>query len=244
MDFSRKIFSIPTVIGMTVLLLSPVMIDARTESTNYTIWADVFSSGGSEESSSTNYQLSDTIGEGVILSATTTSTGYGIKAGFRELYADQFVTFSVSASSVDFGTLSASAASTASHTMTIDTNATGGFTVTVAGSTLTSGSDTITEIGSTAAVSSAGSEQFGINLVANTSPSVGAAPSGTAPIGSAPSPYGTADNFAYSTGSTVASASQDINETTYTVSYIANIASGTESGTYTTTLTYSATANP
>ena len=244
MDFLRKTFFVFTVIGLTLLLLGPAMINARTESTNYTIWADVFSSGGSEESSSANYLLSDTVGEGIVLSATTTSSGYGIKAGFRELYADQFVTFSVSASSVDFGTLSASAASTASHTMTIDTNSSGGFTITVSGSTLTSGGNTITEIGSTAAASAVGSEQFGVNLVANTSPSVGAAPSGTAPIGSAPSPYGTANSFAYSTGSTVATASQDINETTYTVSYIANIASGTESGTYTTTLTYSATANP
>ena len=38
-------------------------------------------------------------------------------------------------------------------------------------------------------------------------------------------------------------AENDINATTFTVSYIANIASGTVGGDYSTTLTYAATAN-
>jgi len=44
--------------------------NARTESANYVIWADVFSGGGLDASTSTSYTLQDTIGEAIILSAT------------------------------------------------------------------------------------------------------------------------------------------------------------------------------
>ena len=116
------------------------------------------------------------------------------------------------------------------------------FTITVSGSTLTSGTYTIDAM-ATAAASSQGTEQFGINLVDNATPNVGANPSGSAPIGSAATGYATADQFKLSSGDTVASASNDINTTTFTVSYIANISSATPAGSYSTTLTYAATAN-
>jgi len=65
---------------------------AYTSSTSYVIFADVFSAGGSENSSSTLYGLQDSIGEAIVSSSTaptTTSATYGIKSGFRELYPDQ-----------------------------------------------------------------------------------------------------------------------------------------------------------
>jgi len=215
---------------------------ARMESTNYVIWADVFSSGGSEDSSSANYGIQDTIGESVILSATATAATYGIKAGFREMYYDQYLTFSIADPAIELGELAVSATGKDSNTMVVNTNAALGFTITVAGSTLTSGANNINAMAA-AAASGIGTEQFGINLVANTSPSIGADPSGTAPIGSAATGYGTTNQFKFLSGDTVASAASPINQTTFTVSYIANIASDTTSGTYTTTLTYSAAAN-
>jgi hypothetical protein len=114
--------------------------------------------------------------------------------------------------------------------------------VTVAGTTLTSGSNTIAACASGCS-STAGTAQFGLNLAANTTPSVGAAPSGSAPIGTAGANYGTANTFRFVTGETVATAANAINTTTYTVSYIANIATLTPAGSYSTSLTYSATAN-
>lgn len=219
---------------------------ARSTSESYIIFGDVFSAGGSSTSTSASYSLHDTIGEATILSSTTTSETYGIKAGFQELYEDQYVTLTVAAGSsttVSLGTLSDSSPGSGSHTLEVDTNATNGLTVTVTGSTLTSGSDTITAIGATGTASSSGSEQFGINLVDNATPNVGADASGTSPIASASAPYDTADEFAYVSGDTIASSSGAINETTFTVSYLANISASTESGTYSTTLTYAATAN-
>lgn len=96
--------------------------------------------------------------------------------------AAQSLTFSLGANSLNLGTLSTAAAVTGSHTMNVSTNATNGMSVTVSGSTLTFGANTITACGA-GCTSSAGTKQFGINLVANTSPAVGANPAGAAPIG-------------------------------------------------------------
>lgn len=217
-------------------------------STNYVIFADAFTAGGSEQSSSTLYGLQDSLGEAIVSSSTvptTTSATYGIKSGFRELYPDQSLTFSIGDTTIDLGTLSASAASTDTNTMVITTNATNGFTITATGdnATLTSGGNTITAIGATAAASSVGTEQFGINLVDNATPDAGADVSGTAPIGSVADQYNVADFFAWNSGDTVATSTTGVNTTTYTIIYLANISAGTESGTYILTVTYAATAN-
>jgi len=138
--------------------------------------------------------------------------------------------------------LSASASSTGSHTMTLGTNGNSGASVTVTGTTLTYGTTTIAACAS-GCTSTVGTAQFGLNLVANTSPAVGAAPSGSAPIGAAATGYATANNFRFNSGDTVASAGSPINTTTFTVAYLANIAALTPAGTYSTSLTYNATAN-
>lgn len=154
--------------------------------------------------------------------------------------AAQTLTFSLGANSVNLGTLSTGAVSTGSHTLTVGTNATNGVVVTYSGSTLTSGANTITAM-STAAASSAGSEQFGINAKDNVTPNVGAECSGTTPIAAAATGYNTVDNFKFVSGETILSSSGSINDTTCTISYIANISAPTEAGSYTTTLTYIAT---
>jgi hypothetical protein len=154
--------------------------------------------------------------------------------------AAQTLTFSLSANSLSLGTLSASAVTSGSHTLTVGTNAANGVVVTYSGSTLTSGANTITAM-STAAASSVGTEQFGINSKLNTVPAVGAECSGTPPIAAAATGYSTVDNFKFVTGETIISSAGSINDTTCTISYIANISAATEAGTYTSTLTYIAT---
>jgi len=149
----------------------------------------------------------------------------------------QSLTFSLSANAVNLGTLSTGAASTGSHTFTVETNASNGMVVSVFGSTLASGTDTITAM-SSATTSSPGSKQFGINLKDNASPNVGTECSGSAPIAAAATGYNTADNFKFVSGETIASSSGSINSTTCTISYIANISAVTNAGSYATTLTY------
>lgn len=153
----------------------------------------------------------------------------------------QTLTFSLGANSLNLGTLSSTAVVSSSHTLNVATNASGGMVVTVSGATLTSGANTITAC-ATGCTSSIGSEQFGINLKDNVTPNVGLEASGTPPIGVAAAGYATVDNFRFVSGETIASSAGAINDTTFTVSYIVNIAAPTEAGSYTTTLTYVATA--
>jgi hypothetical protein len=152
---------------------------------------------------------------------------------------DETLTFTLSAATVALGTLTTSTTGSGTSTMTAATNAASGYVITVAGTTLTSGANTITALAANAASSQA-SSQFGINLVANATPSVGTNVSGSG-SGAAAANYNTADSYRFVTGETVASAAASTNSNTYTVSYIANIAATTKPGSYSTALTYTAT---
>ncbi len=155
------------------------------------------------------------------------------------------LTFSINDNSIGFGSLSASAARFASgdtagtsseaeaHNLIVGTNASNGYTMTVNGTTLTKGAFTITAIGSSNTASATATKQFGLRMTAS---------GGT---GAVTAPYA-ASGFALDTAafpSQVASASGASANTTYSARYLANITSSTEAGAYTSTLTYTATAN-
>lgn len=151
---------------------------------------------------------------------------------------------SATGSTVGLGALSPSATASATSLFGVGTNASSGYTVTVNGSTLTCGScagtPTISALASQTA-STIGVEQFGINLKDNATPDVGAEVDG-AGTATATANYGTADQFRFVTTDSVASKNSSDNFRRFTVSYIANIGAATESGAYSTTLQYIATA--
>jgi hypothetical protein len=164
----------------------------------------------------------------------------------------QSLTFSISTSTIYFGTLSAGAPKYASstnslgdtletiaHTLAVSTNAASGFTLTVTGQTLTSlqnPSNTITAVGASAASSTPGTEQFGLR--ATESGGVGTAVS---------YPYASPTSYGYdataTTSSILATGSGSTPVSTFSVRYITNINAITEAGTYAANLTYVATAN-
>jgi hypothetical protein len=133
------------------------------------------------------------------------------------------------------------------------TNANSGYNITVNGPTLTSGSNTITAMGSST-TGVRGTRQFGMNLKANTistsTPAVGTevapAANGTNFKGEAVTGYNTIDNFKFVSGDSVADSGNGglgpTDSQIYTVSYIVNVSGGQPTGTYTTTLTYICTA--
>jgi hypothetical protein len=142
---------------------------------------------------------------------------------------------------------------TTTSQMAASTNAGSGYNITVNGTTLTSGANTI------AAMSSAGigirnSSQFGMNLKANTTatstPAVGTevapASNTTNYRGQSLAGYNTVDTFKYATGDSVANSGNAVlgptDQQIYTVSYIVNVPGSQPAGTYTTTLTYICTA--
>jgi hypothetical protein len=147
----------------------------------------------------------------------------------------------VAGSTVDLGTASTSATASGTSVMAASTNGAGGYTIIVNGTTLTSGLNTITAL-ETGDVSIIGTEQFGLNLVSNTTPAVGEATTG---VGTALPvlDYGTPDTFRFASGEALATVTGPTNANTFTVSYIANIEGLTEAGSYTSNLTYIATAN-
>lgn len=139
----------------------------------------------------------------------------------------------------------------ANSQMAASTNAGAGYAITVNGPTMTSGSNTITAVGS-ADTSRKGVSQFGLNLVANTASSSASFPGDSADVapaanatnyrGQAAPNYDTADTFKYTSGEVVANSANGgaggTDAQIFTASYIVNVPGSQPAGTYTTTLTY------
>jgi hypothetical protein len=165
----------------------------------------------------------------------------------------QTITFSLSTTTLYFGTLSSvsskyasstgvngdSATTTAAHNLQINTNAPYGYTISIQGDTLRSQqnpNDVITAIGAVSASPAAGTAQFG--LFSTSTGGTGA---------SIDSTFGTFGRYGFdastSTAVTFATGNVPTNTTTYNMYYLANITSLQAAGTYTTNVTYVSTAN-
>lgn len=153
---------------------------------------------------------------------------------------DETLTFTLGSTSVALGALTSGTTGTGTSTMTVGTNGKTGYSVAYTGNTLTSSEGTIAAM-SAAAGSSQGSNQFGMNLVANTTPFIGSAISGSG-TGTASTGYNTANQFKFNSTDTVATSAGPTNNNTYTVSYIANVNNLTPAGAYSTDINYTATA--
>ena len=146
-----------------------------------------------------------------------------------------------SGSYINFGTVTASGTSSATSQLLSATNAASGYAITVFGSTMTSGNNVIGAINAPD-VSRPGTAQFGMNLVANTTPLVGSNPQGGG-TGTPTANYDTANFYKYTSGDTLATNSSVDDFRKFTVSYIINIPVGQPVGVYAATLTYVCLAN-
>ena len=136
----------------------------------------------------------------------------------------------------DFGTFNTGNTSKATSQFIIGTNAAYGIVVTTEGTTLTSGNNIITGL-IIPSMSQIGTPQFGFNLRANSNPSFGQDPVGT---GAAiiNSDYNIANKFKFQNGDNIVHSVGVVDAEKFTSSYIANIASNTAPGFYSTTITY------
>ena len=164
---------------------------------------------------------------------------------------NQSISFAISDNTIGFGNLTSANArfatgdaagsdsdSSAAHTLAVGTNASTGYTITYSGATLTSGLNTVSVASITNdADGTAGSEQFAI----------GASTSDDATIASGYDHNAVAGNrdwnFVASTTTTLASETVPTATETISMFYLTNISSLTEAGSYTTSITYNATAN-
>ncbi len=200
------------------------------QSTNFRLDETVVGVGGLMNSGSNNYKATDSVGSLSVGNAA--STNYQVIAGSKTT-SDPTLSFIVNSSSANFGVFSAATPATATATFSVLNYTTFGYVVQVTGNSLTNNGHTITPMASTN-VSQPGIEQFGINLVANTSPvSLGAnLDNGGFGFGEISPNYAVPNEYRYVDGETIAFAPKNSGVTNYTISYLVNVASLTPGGQY------------
>lgn len=227
------------VLSLATVLLLPAFVYAQSpSSTNYQIQEDFVGPGGDINSSSPNYSSIGSIGD-IAIGESAPPTGgpeqFRTISGYNTTN-DPALTFVVNTSSLNFGSLSTSTATTANSTFSVYNYLSSGYVVYSVGTPPSTGGHTLNAMSSTAA-SSVGTEQFGINLVANTSPSAFGAnpvqvPSSNFSYGSAATNYNTANLYRYVNGESIATATKSSGQTNFTISYIVNVAITTPGGMY------------
>jgi hypothetical protein len=213
-------------------------------STNYRIDESGFGTGGEVDVSSGSYRANGSLGQ--LGEGNGRSTTYTAIPGFITPN-EEFLELNVTAATVNLGTLDASTTGTGTGSFYVRTYINGTYVVQTMSQTLTNESGATISAMSTAGSSTQGTEQFGMNLVANTAPvtqGTNPAPQPNASFfsnnfiaeGVAATGYDTANVYKYAVGDIIArSATGGLawGQTNFTISYIANINSITESGTYT-----------
>lgn len=137
---------------------------------------------------------------------------------------------------IQLGDLNPNFTASGTSQMWVGTNALNGYIIDMLGTTMTSGNNIIAPLVAPTA-SAAGNVQFGVNLRANSTPSVGQnveGPGTAQPTAN----YNIANKFMYKSGDTVVAAGNSSDWQRFTVSYIVNINAAQPAGVYNTTVTY------
>lgn len=142
---------------------------------------------------------------------------------------------------IDLGEFSTSQTKSAQSEMVAVTNAPSGLSISISGTTLTSGNNVINPL-AVQTSSSVGSSQFGLNLRANSVPGIGVNPNG--PGAATPNAaYNTPNQYRFQSGDVVAGSTGPNDYRKFTISYIANIDSSQPPGVYATTISFICLAN-
>ncbi len=231
---------------LPVLSFQPVLF-AQSSSPSYRVEESYFGSGGEVNATSASYRARQSAGAlGV---GTASSPNYRASAGFGTPDTG-FLEFVVTGATVSLGTLSDTAASTGAAqaggcncSFYVRTYLSSAYAVTTMSNPPTSNSGAILTAKTVAGVPSIDEnvEEFGINLVDNSSPNIGANPTNQPDSsfadGLAMSGYDTPNNFKYVVGDIIARSpatvgNQAIGLTDYTLSYIAKKRTITRAGAY------------
>jgi hypothetical protein len=223
------------IVSIVVLGLNPIAYAADSQSNNYSVDQVFMGAGGELNACSASYCAKQSAGE--IAAGNTASNAFKAQAGFNT-DRNPYLALSVAGSSTDLGTISTAGTATANGTFAVKTYLAHGYVVMLGSDppTNTAGSYTIPGL-TTPSLPAVGTEQFGVNLVANTNPIAFGAPPVQVPdntfsFGTVAAGYGTTNNYKYVKGDTIASSNQSSGETDYTLSFIYNISNLTADGTY------------
>lgn len=217
--------------GFVAILVGSASSVQALESPHYKFDESTVGAGGSIQSSSSSYQARSSIGDlGV---GNTASSNYQINTGSQTTH-DPTLSFRIDSAAANFGNFTATSATMTTAKFSVSNYTSYGYAVQIVGQAPTNGSHTIKPMLATGQ-SLPGTEQFGINVVANTLPlAVGANPdNGQFGFGVAATNYALANHYRYVNGETIAKAPKSSGETTYTISYLVNVADLTPGGQYT-----------
>lgn len=229
----RQKLQILVVTLVAVLVVPGVAMAAQTQSTHYQVNEAFFGAGGELRACSTNFCAKQSAGELAV--GTICSNLYCGQAGFNT-DREPYIQFIVSSTDIDLGELNTEETKTATAAFAVKAYRSHGYAVINASGPPTNNTH-VMSASATPTAPLVGEEQFGINLVANTSPvnfgnDPQHAPDTTFSFGEVNADYATANFFKYAKGDTVAYSSRSSSATTYTVSYIFNVSNTTPGGTY------------
>ncbi len=236
-----------TVLVVVTLLASTVVVSAQSSSSNYRVDESAFSAGSNFDASSANFSGQGTAGLNAIGSAS--STNFDVVAGL--ITPDvPFLEFVVTGATVDLGVLNSSVASAQAAqagactcSFFVRTYVSSSYVVSTLSQPPTSEGGAVLDAKAVLAIPSTDQsvEEFGINVVANSTPSMGEDPDNqpddTFADGIAATGYNTPDQFKYGVGDIIARAAGTPNtkawgQTDYTISYIAKSSALTPAGLY------------
>lgn len=222
------------------VVLAPSVLAAESSSSNYSVDRVFFGAGGELEACSDNYCSKQTAGE--VAAGHTAGSAFRAQAGFN-VEREPYIAFSVAGNTTDLGYLSKTSATYTEATFAVKTYLSSGYVVQLASNppTNTSPGGYMLNALSTPTASTPGTEQFGVNLVENTT-SCGApgdfgagpvqVPDNTFSFGEVASGYDTCGLFKYVKEDVVASSDRSTGETDFTISFIYNVEDLTPSGEY------------
>jgi hypothetical protein len=228
-------------VSLLVIILCSVQgpVFAQTSSSgSYKVDEYQFGTGANNDLSSTSYKANANVGSlGV---GRSSSTNYDIEAGFLTPN-EPFLEVFVNNTNIDLGNLDTSATGTGQGVFWVRTYLSSAYVVQTMSQPPTSEGGRILAAKSTLGIPFPGTEEFGINLVDNASPNIGAdplnVPDNSFADGTVSTDYNTPDQFKYGVGDIIAhsaatTGNQAVGRTDYTISYIANISAITPAGTY------------
>jgi len=200
------------------------------KSSSYQFSESYIDSGSMTDSSSNSYKTTNATGDLVV--GNTSSSGYQIETG-SQTTNDPSLSFSLDSAGGVFGSFTPTEPTVTTASFSVSNYTSFGYIVQIIGTPPTNNTHTIAAM-TDAGSSQIGIEQFGINLVANTSPkTVGADPdNGQFGFGVATDNYKVANQFRYVSGDTIAQAPKSSGVTIYTISYLVNVSSVTPGGQY------------
>lgn len=230
----QRLWDVPRLVLVAALIVVGTAGSAfaqTSSSTNYKMTESDFNSGASLNSCSATYCAKATIGDiGAGSSKSTNTASFGSvtpDVPLLEVIVDPGVS--------NLGTLSSETTATKTTSVKIRNYLSDGYTLQIIGDPPSYAGHKL-KTSTTPTASTPGTEQFAINVVANTTPNVGAAPvqvpSNQFSFGTVAPNYATANLFKYASEDVVAKSLTSSGQTEYTISMIINIANNTPAGHY------------